>query len=94
MEQSRDRNGAVVKVGSRVRVLAIRPSVLAPLDADEIERLQSMKGEVFEVYEVDPFGGAWVVKWWHLEGGNSLSHSLSLAPAEMEVEQSGETNAA
>jgi hypothetical protein len=85
MESARDRNGTVVEVGTRVRVLKIRPSVLAPLTTDEVVRVQSMEGVVFEVYEIDKWRCVWVTKWWHVADGKSFSHSLSLASEEMEV---------
>jgi hypothetical protein len=50
-----------------------------------------MEGEVFEVYEIDERGGAWVTKWWYLTDGESFSHSLSRASDEMEVAASAQT---
>jgi len=44
-----------------------------------------MVGEVFEVYEIDEHGGAWIEKWWRDGDDVSHSHSLALAPHEMEV---------
>jgi hypothetical protein len=44
-----------------------------------------MLGEVFEVYEVDKWGSAWVKKRWSVAKGKSISHSLALAPGEMEA---------
>jgi hypothetical protein len=80
-----DRTGAVVAVGTVVRVVAIAPSVLEPLDDDARARVLSMMGGEFEVYEVDAWGGAWVEKWWHPSDESGISHSLGLKPAEMEV---------
>ena len=80
-----DTTGAAVVVGTRVRVLAIRASVLAPLDEQERARVQSMLGEVFAVYEVDPWGQAWVEKWWQESEDTCASHSLALEPGEMEI---------
>ncbi len=53
MQRTTDRHGAMVEVGTRVRVLVVRDSVLARLSAVEAERVQSMQGEVLEVYEID-----------------------------------------
>jgi hypothetical protein len=72
-------------VGTRVRVVSVPTSVLQRVDLAERERVASMTGETFEVYEVDPWGGAWVMKWWHASGDEATSHSLGLRPAEMEV---------
>jgi hypothetical protein len=80
-----DRAGASVSVGTVVRVVAIAQSVLEPLDDDARARVLSMMGGEFEVYEVDDWGGAWIQKWWHPSDGSSISHSLGLKPAEMEV---------
>lgn len=44
-----------------------------------------MQGEVFEVYEIDDWGSAWVKKWWNEGAEESLSHSLALSPREMEL---------
>lgn len=83
--EARDVNGAVVQVGTRVRVLKISPSVLSQLPESEAECARSMEGEVFEVYEIDEWGGAWVEKWWRTDDGTSSSHSLGLGPSQMEV---------
>jgi hypothetical protein len=54
----------------------------------EAVRIQSMLGEILEVYEVDPSGRAWVEKWWQLADGSSASHSIALESHEMELVQS------
>jgi hypothetical protein len=84
-ESTVDRNGSLVAVGTVVRVLAISTSVLDRLDSDERERVRSMLGQAFPVYEVDEWGGAWVEKWWQASEDSATSHSLGLAPAEIEV---------
>lgn len=83
--EARDVNGAVVRVGMRVRVLKISPSVLSELPESEAECARSMEGEVFEVYEIDEWGGAWVEKLWRTDNGTSSSHSLGLGPTQMQV---------
>jgi hypothetical protein len=83
--EARDVNGAVVRVGMRVRVLKISPSVLSELPESEAECARSMEGEVFEVYEIDEWGGAWVEKLWRTDEGTSSSHSLGLGPTQMQV---------
>jgi hypothetical protein len=83
--ETRDINGAVVRVGTRVRVLKISPSVLSQLPKSEADCVRSMEGETFEVYEIDEWGGAWVEKWWRTGDGTSSSHSLGLGPEQMEV---------
>ena len=69
----RDINGATVRVGTRVRVLKNSDSVLSQLSEPEAEAARSMEGEVFEVYEIDEWGGAWVEKWWRDRDGRSFS---------------------
>lgn len=59
-----DRNGILVTTGTQVRLHSIPNSVLETLEGNERERVDSMRGETFEVYEVDPWGHAWVEKWW------------------------------
>jgi hypothetical protein len=83
--EARDVNGAVVRVGTRVRVLKISPSVLSQLPQSEADCARSMQGEVFEVYEIDEWGGAWVEKYWRTDDGTSSSPSLGLGPTQMEV---------
>ncbi len=91
MAESNDIYGTRVLVGSKVRVLKIRQSVLERLSDDEAERVKSMEGEVFEVYEIDEWGGAWIMKWWHPTKSTALSHSLGLRSEEMEVIDSDST---
>lgn len=80
-----DRSGRSVTVGTRVRVLAITPSLRTSLPEGEWDELQTMVGEVFAVCEVDEYGWAWVEKWFESEGDGRSCHSLALAPDEMEV---------
>jgi hypothetical protein len=84
-EEARDIKGNVVRVGTRVRVLKISPSVLSQLPDSEAECARSMEGEVFEVYEIDEWGGAWVEKMWRSDDGTASPHSLGLGPGQMEV---------
>ena len=44
-----------------------------------------MEGKVFEVSEIDEWGGAWVTMYWHTADGKALSLSLGLGPEQMEV---------
>lgn len=85
MNQTKDKNGVLVQEGSWVKVLAINPSVIARLNSEDALYVDSMKGEVLEVYEVDESGSAWVKKWWELEDGATFCHSLALAPNDMEA---------
>ena len=88
-DEARDIHGTVVRVGTRVRVLKISPSVLSQLPQSEAECARSMEGEIFEVYEIDEWGGAWVEKLWRRADGTSSPHSLGLGPAQMEVVPEG-----
>lgn len=83
--ETQDINGAVVRVGSQVRVLKIDESVLSQLSPSEAEAARSMEGEVLEVYEIDEWGGAWVEKSWRESDGTPVSHALGLGPGQMEV---------
>lgn len=85
MKVTKDRSGSPVKLGSKVRVLKIRPSVIEDLPSKEKTDVLSMQGEVLEVYEVDEWGSAWVKKWWHGKDDRAFSHSIALKPEEMEV---------
>jgi len=76
VKQVRDRNGKKVLVGSRVRVVAIAAFLERDMPPEEWECVRSMLGEVFEIYEIDEWVGAWV---------QYQSHSLSLESDEMEL---------
>jgi len=76
VKQVPDRNGKKVLVDSRVRVVAIAAFLERDLPPEEWECVRSMLGEVFEIYEIDEWGGAWV---------QYQSHSLSLESDEMEL---------
>ena len=78
-----DKNGRVVTVGTRVRVLSI-PALDPEMERSEVDRVNSMLGEEFEVYEVDAYGRAWVEKWWYIGTDISTSHSLGLESNDME----------
>lgn len=80
-----DKHGNEVKVGSRVRVIEIDPGITANLSKEEARDISSMLNEVFEVYEIDEYGGAWVEKLWGRGEGQTESHSLSLSSSEMEL---------
>jgi hypothetical protein len=80
-----DRLGRPVNVGTKVRVLEVGQALKQDLPPEEWQELETMIGEVFEVYEVDEYGSAWVEKLWHDGDGLSHSHSLALSPHEMEV---------
>jgi hypothetical protein len=86
MPQCLDKFGHLVSVGSRVRLIELSHQFLASLPPDEIEDVKSMIGDVFEVYEIDKYGCAWVEKGWnYLEEGQYMGHSLGLKPHEMEL---------
>jgi len=78
-----DKNGKAVAVGVRVRVLSI-PPLGSEMEEFEVVQVNSMLGEKFEVYEVDPYGRAWVEKWWNDGPSSSTSHSLALEIGDME----------
>jgi len=58
-----DSAGTLVRVGSLVRVIQIPEFTTEALPQPERERVLSMSGEIFEVYEIDEQGQAWVEKW-------------------------------
>ena len=71
-------------VGSYVRVLTIPASVTRPLSSEDRAGLESMLGDVFEVYEIDEWGQAWVRKEWPPGEAAHRYHSLGLDSHEME----------
>lgn len=80
-----DFNGAQIFVGAKVKVLFIDQSIMNGLPPSEVKDINSMLGEIFEVYAIDAYGQAWVEKWWHLGEGKSYSHSLGLSSREFEL---------
>ncbi len=76
-----DCHGQPVTVGTRVRVLKIASWLERDLPSEEVSDLQSMVGEVFEVFEIDQYGQPWIEKVWQ----DRHSHALALDPDEMEV---------
>lgn len=82
--QPLDRNGAVVRVGSRVRVLGLSGEWFDQLPQEESERVASMIGEVFQIEEIDEYGQPWICKrWLNEDEGTCQSHSVALEPREM-----------
>ena len=50
-----------------------------------------MVGEVFEVYELDEWGQAWVSKdWFRDDAGHGRGHSMGLDSHEMELVEAAE----
>ena len=68
-----------------MRIVAIEAFLERDLPREEWERVRSMLGEIFEVYEIDKWGGAWVAKQFPSAPGQYQSHSLSLGSDEMEL---------
>ena len=86
MEQPRDRNGRVIGIGTRVRLLRLTGAWFDQLPPDEKRDVQSMIGEVFSVYDIDEYGQAWISKEWPNEEDRSIdSHSVAPSSDEMEV---------
>lgn len=80
-----DRNGIQVEVGDRVRLLAIRPSILARLAGHEQADVSSMLGKVLEVFDVYDDGQVWVTLTWDRGSGKVESHSIAVDPPAIEV---------
>jgi len=85
MKEIQDINGKPVSEGAKVKLLSIPDSLLSVLPEDEVVDLKSMVGEIFEVYEIDEWGGVWVQKWFNENEEHSNSHSLSLESHEMQI---------
>ena len=78
-----DIDGAKVRLGDTVKVLAIDASI--KLEKDEAEKVMSMVGEEFEVDEIDEHGCAWVTKWWRTKKNESEAHGISLTSKQMKL---------
>jgi hypothetical protein len=80
-----DVHGRPVEVGTRVRVRSLPSGVIEKVEAEEVDRVLSMLGEVFEIDEIDEHGCAWVTKWWDVGPDEKDAHSLALSAENMEV---------
>lgn len=85
MAKAFDINGREVLVGSKLRVLRIDKNTFERLSEQELNDVRSMLDEVFEVYEIDEYGCAWVEKWWDRGNGESECHCLSLDSESMRL---------
>jgi len=86
VQPPRDRNGNIVRVGARVRLLSLSGEWLDKLPAEEKADVFSMIREVFEVEEIDEYGYPWVRKSWpNEEEGTCHSHTIALESHEMEL---------
>jgi hypothetical protein len=84
--QPRDRNGNLVTVGARIRLLSLSGGWLDDLPAEEKFAVLSMIGSIFEVEEIDEYGHPWIRKSWPDTGaGTCHSHSIALEAREMEL---------
>ena len=82
----KDKDGNIVKVGARVRLLSLSGKWFDELPAEEKQDVLSMVGEVFEIEEIDEYGHPWVRKSWpNEEEGKCHSHSVALESNEMEL---------
>ncbi len=86
---TKDKHGNLVREGDAVRVLTVESSFIENLPADEQDDIRSMIGKEYEVEEIDEYGSAWVTQWWNRGEGQKESHSLALAPDEMELVSQG-----
>ena len=85
-QHAKDKNGNIVLVGSRVRLLSLSGNWLAELPPDEKSSVLSMIGGVFEVEEIDEYGHPWVSKSWpDKQQETCRSHSIALEPHEVEL---------
>ena len=74
-----------MRVGTKVKVLALPSGVAERLEPDEAPHVRSMVGEVFEVDDIDEHGFAWVTKWWKTGPDSHDAQSLALSAQEMEI---------
>ena len=76
-----DRHGNPVKLGDRVRILAVSPD--PEMDEDDLDMFTDMIGSTCEVERIDSEGAAWVAIWWNGFDGPLLT-TVGLAPGQME----------
>jgi hypothetical protein len=84
MEIFKDRNGKEVRIGSRVRVIALSGRWIDVLPRQEKQDILSMIGETFLVDSLDSNGSPCVSRTWP-EVDGFRSHDVVLASHEIEV---------
>lgn len=82
-----ERNGAIVEIGDRVRLLAIRPSILKRLVGAEHNDVSTMLGQVVEVFDVYENGQVWVSALFPRKDGTTEVHAISVEPQAIELVQ-------
>ena len=80
-----DRSGNIIERGDRVRLLAIRPSILARLGISELADVSSMLGQVLEVFDVYEDGLVWVSLAWPRADGTTEVHAVAVDPPAIEL---------
>ncbi len=85
IDEVADINGAMVRVGTKVKLISLPKWLLEILPEWESDQLRQMVGKVFEVDETDKYGGAWVEMRFEGKDNDFFVHSVSLNPSEMEI---------
>lgn len=85
-----DRFGRVVEIGDRVRLLAIRPSILKRLTGKEHADVASMLDQVLEVFDVYDDGLVWVSLIWKREDGMTEVHAIAVDSDAIEFVSKGD----
>lgn len=91
MQTGVDRSGNVVERGDRVRLMAIRPSIIERLGIREHADVSSMLGSVLEVFDVYDDGLVWVSLAWLRPDGTTEVHAIAVdSPAIELVSKAGD----
>ena len=88
-----DRNGHAVAEGDRVRLLAIRPSILKGLTGSEHADVSSMLGQVVPVFDVYEDGQVWVSASWPRADGQTELHAIAVDAEAIEFVEHGTDDA-
>lgn len=78
-------HGKQASVGSKIKLLKIDEEIFDGLPDDEIDSINSMLNEEFEIENVDLDGYPWIEKWWQKEDCSSYSHSIRLNSRSFEI---------
>ncbi len=78
----KDKAGNVVVLGDLVRVMDIDPRITEFLPADEVRDIESMRGEVLAIVELNDTV-AYVEKTWDHGAGRHEFHKIPLWPDHM-----------
>ena len=81
----KDKFGRTVKIGDRVRLLSIKPSLIKRLTGDEQSDVSSLIGAVVDVFDVYDDGSVWISSKWTRGNGITEVHAIAVQASDIEL---------